>query len=1306
MTDESKLRFLDARLDGEGLQGLLKGIMDSEDYGKNAVEIVQNVDIQSIDALTGYKGNRKEYYQFIDSNGKPKLQSKDTKGETFNQTLFAPTEDEGRGATIRAYPGAVGMNMITDGEWSKTLEDKIEKFSSGEGSPKSSAINKESVKRVREFMAELGKVFGFNTPEDQEMFVAAWLSSKTTTRLSGIPGTGKTTLIECAGLLFGNSYGYQSEQNYSSKRNAGQKREWEETRFSENAYRYPFAFLLNKVKEPVSITTNTIKWKSREFLNTGKYGVAGCLDNEKFVVAEAAFKDGYLLLANTEGECDSEDSNQTRHKTDGWFRWPPDDGDNNTFAYYKVISIADVLNAWKQGADAKDGTEAASDYAKAQVIDPFIVELAEDSQDAENARKFIGKWYYDFRIDKVHGEAGDKEDQRHRIDFEMRNEIGIAKVDKDKRAEQLLYGVDISSVEDTKGGLDYKFQPFPRPIVTQPIKFFNEVNRSQAGVEDAILGLIAEGEVEYRGEVFQSPKYTAFMDTNPHVGGNDLAFTDRIDMELLFPSALLDQRYKILQGRHRGAKTDKPRQRILNGLINGQITPMRYYELKQIWKNVEKVEYQIPGYNALMDISIISTLFAQRFGVHEPVAEVTLDFPIPSSGESTNVMKHLRNSGNYEGSLIPLNSSGYFLDASLSESRVYRTELKKSRQAIARGHGAMALMERVLAMRFTNSLAKLSRSLAYLRGNQYVTRKEVMDCLPYVVGHRMGKARGDGGQIENGLNSDAATAFSSGQEFVREAIIKGYIGRAVDSFGSLTMGNSGTAEQRRSQNRWVEWDSMLAQAREDLISSRTYPEYEMKMWAMARMASGDGDPAQEAVTGTGDPMPYLIYRLVLMEELTSKDEELWKNLSVEMAWPTPYSQRIQHYEERISDMLTTLDNYSANDVGILRRRVTLDRWLTIDSKRTLLNQIDGILDSLVGFQIPDNFGTVNPATELHAKVWGLYSACPQQIPEDYRNMGLLDTSKFIGFPQNDFIRNPSWYGGSDTGRASKILYVGAEAALNLDAYLQNKTPVSGGGDVSDVLHNEYSGATYPTASKRHLEQTASLAASVTTDDQLSEVTITLSSFLEAIKYQFDAGETQWVKMGNFGSSPPAHDWDTLSQEIESQIEKVRDESGGPIESDYMVELDNEAGNYSFKKYSPAIDPKTKLPIAHDLKTEWDEAATALINSSYQNKLRFYISVRGNATTKYVQINFCLASLFVTLDSEGNLKPVALTTANPLGVHPTDTDSRYESLASTVSEGKLESFFDLGNITRNNVIQFRQCVEQHLFRISPESESQG
>ena len=270
----------------------------------------------------------------------------------------------------------------------------------------------------------------------------------------------------------------------------------------------------------------------------------------------------------------------------------------------------------------------------------------------------------------------------------MRNEIGMAKVDKDKRAEQLLYGVDITSEDAQFGdtvGLQYRFQPFPRPIVTQPIKFFNEVNRSQASVEDAILGLIAEGEVEYRGEVFKSPKHTAFMDTNPHVGGNDLAFTDRIDMELLFPSALLDQRYKILMGRlDENATSEKPRSRILDMIISNQVAPLRYEELKQIWDNTKQVTYVKDGYNALMDISIISTLFSQRFGVHEPEDQIALSF-------QTENLIHKRTSGNYQNSLIPVNSSGYFIDASISESKTYRNDMEKSQQAINRGHGAMAV---------------------------------------------------------------------------------------------------------------------------------------------------------------------------------------------------------------------------------------------------------------------------------------------------------------------------------------------------------------------------------------------------------------------------------------------------------------------------------------------------------------------------------------------------------------------------------------------------------------------------------------
>ena len=131
-----------------------------------------------------------------------------------------------------------------------------------------------------------------------------------------------------------------------------------------------------------------------------------------------------------------------------------------------------------------------------------------------------------------------------------------------------------------------------------------------------------------------------------------------------------------------------------------------------------------------------------------------------------------------------------------------------------------------------------------------------MDMLPYVVGHRIGRARGENNRVVFGINDEVASWFQSGQEFVREAIVEGYIGRAVDSYRSMVGDVAGDTNQQ--QSRWIEWDSMIAQARNDLASARTYAEYETTMWRMARMgAMGDG--TNEA---TGDPYPYLIYRLV------------------------------------------------------------------------------------------------------------------------------------------------------------------------------------------------------------------------------------------------------------------------------------------------------------------------------------------------------------------------------------------------------------------------------------------------------------
>ena len=78
-------------------------------------------------------------------------------------------------------------------------------------------------------------------------------------------------------------------------------------------------------------------------------------------------------------------------------------------------------------------------------------------------------------------------------------------------------------------------------------------------------------------------------------------------------------------------------------------------------------------------------------------------------------------------------------------------------------------------------------------------------------------------------------------------------------------------------------------------------------------------------------------------------------------------------------------------------------------------------------------------------------------------------------------------------------------------------------------------------------------------------------------------------------------------------------------------------------------------------------------------------------------------MFVTRDANGNLKPVSLTSETPLGVNPNGRP--YDDLSSTVADTP-ESFFDLGNITRNNVYHFRQCVEGHLHPLAASPEGEG
>ena len=94
--------------------------------------------------------------------------------------------------------------------------------------------------------------------------------------------------------------------------------------------------------------------------------------------------------------------------------------------------------------------------------------------------------------------------------------------------------------------------------------------------------------------------------------------------------------------------------------------------------------------------------------------------------------------------------------------------------------------------------------------------------------------------------------------------------------------------------------------------------------------------------------------------------------------------------------LTTTNNYSASDIGTLRKTISIEKWLTVDDKRALLIQLDSMLDSMTGFQIPDDLG-------MDRKYWGMYSLCADANSLPAGEYTGLDETSVLGFPLRDFI---------------------------------------------------------------------------------------------------------------------------------------------------------------------------------------------------------------------------------------------------------------------------------------------------------------
>jgi len=217
----------------------------------------------------------------------------------------------------------------------------------------------------------------------------------------------------------------------------------------------------------------------------------------------------------------------------------------------------------------------------------------------------------------------------------------------------------------------------PRPIVTSPFKFFNELQRGNPRLYNALLSLFAEKEVEYRGRVFKSKPFVCFCDRNPHdVSSHEIpkALWDRLDAHIYIKVLEITENYELLTQKYVKTRT----QRIIDALPK----LMTSDDMQEIWEDVDKV---------VVPESV--TLFLSLLGASFTCAHVDRSVTEPKFR-------------------LPCNNCQY------------------------KGELCFKVRE-VWGVRWMESTIRFAKARAWLYGRAIVSIDDVLFVLPYTLNHRL-----------------------------------------------------------------------------------------------------------------------------------------------------------------------------------------------------------------------------------------------------------------------------------------------------------------------------------------------------------------------------------------------------------------------------------------------------------------------------------------------------------------------------------------------------------------------------------------
>ena len=1020
---------------------LLRSIMGDEAANLiQQVADIQGKDLDDIVRLRGLPANLNRIDVLDDAVGTAHfVQLFDDQGNDITSTIGLELDAVGQLEVDTVFSGSA-MTALKNGDrryspsaMGKSVSTAFQNFYDIMSDRERRQERIKTLQWIRSLITRLNSVFGFDDYRQLEAFIAAWLMKNATCRLSGIPGTGKTTVINCAATLLGNSYGFHINKTYLATDSTMDRytldynKKHRYSRIEEifatndnlsNAHvadvvpsGQAYNVMYNDQRNE-SIYRNWNGWRFRDWSPSepGTVQRSGSYTFDFNFMRSVEQADDRLGLPAVDGDATSKKAIDPErfHKIlfNCWEVEVPDDFD------MALWSTGNVERAhWKPGSDAfiekkkagktrtvvkpiqiHDGSQLTSWNANtAPTYGPFPMSLRYpdyDSRDIAVAmdhvtelneyvdragqnglytdtgrnegfylRHLMCHWFMDSRTQNERGQFD--------ISVEMLREIGVAKIDYDKRPDEVLYGLEIRAVEAVNQSGEtvntYEFEPVPREIVTQPVKFFNEANRSQSGVEDAVLGLIAEKLVEYRGKTFKSPDFVAWMDTNPHQKGNDLAFTDRIDMELLFKSVSLGGRYDQLVNKFSGKGGLEPNRILVSYLMAdandpNSFVPMRIQNLFSVWNMVGKqTKFTSPGssYDGFRDISVISVLFSQIFAKRPETVNV--------GGSDQGVRYSFADVDDslsldlYESPLLD-----YSTTTNTNTSDRGTTSPVLNDETMIFGSADVAgqlptVFTRVLGFRFTNSLVKLAQAFAFLRGKESVSRQEILDAVPYVIAHRMGRAKAGAKDMEGnnkGLDGNRI-GYVNEQEFVREMIVKGYLEGKVEGV------------DMEEQNLMDNVDYYYHHCRSIMDSVPAVWEYEELVLRPLYEAIAQSDIDQLT------PIHWHIATMVIEEERKGRGRKVSRNYAASMAGPkgSPAIQKAPtNYHDMYSNYEYLILNPSPNgepclyDYYRLRGFIAREPNLFTNDRERLLRMLAGEVRTVAGsdgLELSTEMGSTN-----------------------------------------------------------------------------------------------------------------------------------------------------------------------------------------------------------------------------------------------------------------------------------------------------------------------------------------------------------